>query len=606
MAIARRPNPPGSTGQNPPQWDAAPRVALVSKEQDGGELRQAVESEGMIVRIVTDLNEVSEIAKWQPHIVVLDVVEVNPELSPFMSRVRSQHRCACVVVVAESSGEALTLAAECNADAVLVRPIDPVSLRRSLLQEARSTKGPTQVQVQLPALVVGSTPQMREVWRFVLRAAQSTSSVVITGETGVGKEVIARALHRFSSRKSGPFVAVNCAALPETLMESELFGYEKGAFTGATAQHKGRFELADGGTLFLDEIGDLPLGVQVKLLRVLQEQTFERLGGTESISVDVRVIAATHRRLEEEVERGRFRADLFYRLNVLSTEVPPLRERTADILGLWEHFVDVAAQQERRRAPVSTAAVQRMLLRHDWPGNIRELHNVVQHAMAVSTGDRIVPADLPAYLSKPTRAAVTPESSRLVGRTMKEIERAAILETYEALGTVKATAEMLGISERKIHYRLKSYRADTEPAQPSAVERANIEPERGRARVLLAEDDDELRWLLTDVLKAEGHEVVAVSDGSALLAHLGSSLLVGRRGAPPDIIITDIRMPGASGLQVLEKVRAKSGDLPVVLITAFGDSDTKKQAESLGATALLDKPLDIDQLQKVVRGSVVH
>jgi DNA-binding NtrC family response regulator len=321
----------------------------------------------------------------------------------------------------------------------------------------------------------------------------------------------------------------------------------------------------------------------------------------------VRVIAATHRRLEEEVERGRFRADLFYRLNVLSTEVPPLRERTADILGLWDHFIEVAAHTERRRAPASTAAVQRMLLKHDWPGNIRELHNVVQHAMAVSTGDRVLPADLPAYLSKPPRAAhAVPESSRLVGRTMKEIERTAILETYEALGTVKATAEMLGISERKIHYRLKGYRRDTEPAQVAAVERANPDADRGRARVLLAEDDDELRWLLTDVLKAEGHEVVAVSDGSALLAHLQPTLNNKERRGAPDIIITDIRMPGASGLQVLEKVRARSGDLPVVLITAFGDADTKKQAESLGATALLNKPLDIDQLQKVVRGSVVH
>src|ERR1043166_4485524 len=250
MALLKK---PGSNA--PAEWDSAPRMALVSREQDGGELRAAIETEGMIVRVVSDLLEPQEVARWQPHVVVLDVVEPNPELATFMSRVRQQHRCACVVVVAESSGESLTLAAECNADAVLVRPIDAVSLRRSLLQEARSAKASSSVvQVQLPALVVGSTPQMREVWRFVLRAAQSTSSVVITGETGVGKEVIARALHRFSSRRSGPFVAVNCAALPETLMESELFGYEKGAFTGATAQHKGRFELADGGTLFLDEI----------------------------------------------------------------------------------------------------------------------------------------------------------------------------------------------------------------------------------------------------------------------------------------------------------------------------------------------------------------
>ena len=583
------------------------RVLILSRGRDSADLIAALEAEGIAVRAVREGVDEEEVARWAANILVLDVDEPTTEIVGLSARLRAGRRCPCVLVVGESTGESLTAAAQCNADALLVRPIDQVSLRRVLVQELRTVRSNANVPVQLPALVVGSTPQMREVWRFVLRAAQSSSSVVITGETGVGKEVIARGLHRFSARRTQPFVAVNCAALPETLMESELFGYEKGAFTGAGNQHKGRFELADGGTLFLDEIGDLPLGVQVKLLRVLQEQTFERLGGTESIKVDVRVIAATHRRLDEEVERGRFRADLFYRLNVLSTEVPPLRERTADILGLWDHFVDMSAQGERRRPPQSSPAVRRLLLRHDWPGNIRELHNVVQHAMAVSTGERIMPADLPAYLSKQTRPDV-PDGNKLVGRTMKEIERAAILETYQALGTVKATAEMLGISERKIHYRLKGYRADSAPAEKSAVERAAVPvPERGRARILLAEDDDELRWLLTDMLKAEGHEVVAVSDGTALLAHLNPSLLKGVNGETPDIIITDVRMPGASGLQVLERVRARAGGaIPVVLITAFADADTRAQAETLGATALLNKPLDIDRLQKMVRGAVVH
>jgi DNA-binding NtrC family response regulator len=415
---------------------------------------------------------------------------------------------------------------------------------------------------------------------------------------------VARALHRFSARRDGPFVAVNCAALPETLLESELFGHEKGAYTGAATQHKGRFELAHQGTLFLDEIGDLPLALQVKLLRVLQERSFERLGGTESISVDVRVIAATHKDLTEELEHDRFRADLFYRLSVLSIHVPPLRTRKSDVLGLWEHFVAEGTSREHRAPLKTSAAAQCVLLRHQWPGNIRELQNVAEHALTVALGDTIGTADLPEYLAEHSSR---PDPRRsLAGLTMKEVERLSILDTYEALGTVKASAEALGISERKIHYRLKEYRKGVRgtgrrrrKTRPST--QTPIAP-RPTVRILLAEDDDEVRWALAEFLRTEGYEVVAVPDGKALLEHLGSAMLLEQRDAPPDIIITDVRMPGLTGMQLLESVRNRGWTTPVVLISAFGDDETRRKADGLGATAFLDKPIDVGRLHRIIGG----
>jgi DNA-binding NtrC family response regulator len=447
---------------------------------------------------------------------------------------------------------------------------------------------------------------MREAWRLVLLASQSTSTVLVTGETGVGKEVAARTLHRFSARRSRPFVAVNCAALPETLLESELFGHEKGAFTGAAARHTGRFELADGGTLFLDEIGDLPLPLQVKLLRVLQERTFERVGGREPVAVDVRVIAATHRDLDEEVRRGRFRADLYYRLDVVTIHVPPLRDRKADVLDLWARFLDEAATRDGIPPLSTSGAVRRLLLAHSFPGNVRELHNAAQHALAIARASRILPADLPAGLTG--RAAHTPERTNLVGLTLKDVERAAILETYEAVGTVRAAAEMLGISQRKIHYRLREYRrtgADaTHGSVASAVAERAVADGPLRARVLLAEDDDDLRWALAECIRSEGYEVLAVADGRGVLERLGAAMLLERRELPVDVIVTDLRMPGLTGMQLLESVRNGRYRIPVVVITAFADDQTRHEAEALGAAAFLEKPVDVAALQRALRQAV--
>ncbi len=504
-----------------------------------------------------------------------------------------------VLAIGEPTGETLSLADRSGVDAVVCGRPDPVSVARiaaSFSARPEQTKGGGVS--RLPPTVVSDSPAMVEVLRLALLAAPTESSVVIQGETGVGKEVVARTLHRFSPRRGAPFVAVNCAALSETLLHSELFGHEKGSFTGAAARHRGRFELADGGTLFLDEVGDLPASVQVSLLRVLQEKEFERVGGTEAVKVDVRVVAATHRDLEEEVRRGRFRADLYYRLNVLSLRVPPLRERFADVIALWVHFLKSGASEAGRAVPATSTAAERLLLRHDWPGNVREIHNAAQHALTMSTGDRIMPADLPSpiYESQPLEAI-----GRLTGLTLQEVERAAILQTYEALGTVKAAANALCISERKIHYRLKEYRHD-HPIDTFESETAGGTP--SSIRVLLAEDDDDLRWALTDFLREEGFEVVAVPDGRAVLERLGAAVLLERRNTPADIIVTDLRMPGLDGMQILESVRARGWSMPVVLMTAFADERLRKRALALGADAFLSKPVDVDTFQNTLRSLV--
>jgi DNA-binding NtrC family response regulator len=606
-------NTPGktTTATSQPATPSA-RVLVVADTPDAGELRAAIEAAGFSVRGVRDPADAPPVAAdWHPQVVLIDAGLTEPGPGELIARIKERHRCACVLLAPSATGEFVTLGHRSAADVVLVKPLNPVGLRRIIAQDAGSPASSRAHAhaLELPSVVVGSSAEMREAWRLAMAAAQTNSSVLITGETGTGKEVVARALHRFSSRRAGPFVAINCAALPENLLESELFGHEKGAFTGAAAQRKGRFELADGGTLFLDEIGDLSLGLQVKLLRVLQERSFERLGGTQSVSVDVRIVAATHRDLEEDVKHGRFRADLFYRLNVLCIRVPPLRKRPSDVIGLWEHFIQDGARRENRPAPETSPEVQRVLMRHAWPGNVRELHNVAQNVLALATGDRIMPDDLP--------SALRPEADRpvpfngLLGLTLREIESSVIVQTYDALGTVRATAQVLGISPRKIHYRLKEFRKQARVRDHALLlrEQGLDSAERARLmqlRVLLAEDDDDLRWALSDLLKTDGYDVVAVADGRALLEHLGAAMLLEQRDAPPDLIISDIRMPGMTGMQLLECVRNRGWSTPVVLISAFGDDDTRQKAQQLGATAFLGKPIDMNELQTVIQRVVAH
>jgi transcriptional regulator with GAF, ATPase, and Fis domain len=278
------------------------------------------------------------------------------------------------------------------------------------------------------------------------RVAPTSATVLITGESGTGKEVIARCIHANSPRGQKVFVAVNCAALSPTLIESELFGHERGAFTGAVGQHLGRFERAHGGTLFLDEIGELDGNLQAKLLRVLQERTFERVGGTRQLTVDVRVIAATNRNLKQQVAEGKFREDLYYRLNLFPIEVPPLRERRPDIVKLARFFLERAARNLGKAGLALTAEAERVLVEYDWPGNVRELENTMER-VTILCDEVVEPDDLPVSSAGPAHPVL-----------FKDIERQAIEDALRAnQGNRTRTARQLGISLRTLQYRLKEY-----------------------------------------------------------------------------------------------------------------------------------------------------
>jgi len=306
--------------------------------------------------------------------------------------------------------------------------------------------------------IIGKSPAMTRVFDIVKKVASTKASVLITGESGVGKELIANALHNLSPRKDKPFIKVHCAALAETLLESELFGHEKGSFTGAVSRKRGRFELAHGGTIFLDEIGEIDQSVQIKLLRVLQEKKFERVGGEEVIEVDVRVITATNRDLEREIAEGRFREDLFYRLNVVRIHVPPLRERKDDIPMMIASFVKEFAEENGKRIEGIDPKARSALYAYDWPGNVRQLRNCVESAVVMSSSPVITLDDLPPSI-RPGEEA--PSIHIPVGATMAEAERQVIMQTLSAnAGNKTKTAEVLGIGRKTLHRKLDEYGAD--------------------------------------------------------------------------------------------------------------------------------------------------
>jgi two-component system NtrC family response regulator len=311
--------------------------------------------------------------------------------------------------------------------------------------------------------IIGASQSMRHIFDLIRTVAPTKSTVLITGESGTGKELIARAVHQLSPRKDNAFVAVNCAALPETLLESELFGHEKGAFTGATSARRGRFQLAHQGTLFLDEVGDIPLGIQIKLLRVLQERTFERLGGTTSHQVDVRILAATNQELKAAVTEGSFREDLYYRLNVVAVEVPPLRDRVEDIPLLAAHFVEKFGRETGKSQLTVEPATIEALQKHSFPGNVRELENVIERAVILCRGDAIRPADLPADLGQPPAHGLDLDQVELppgvgLNQTLEEIERKFIVTALRQAGGVQAqAAEALGLTKQTLYAKMKKF-----------------------------------------------------------------------------------------------------------------------------------------------------
>ncbi|MBO4532654.1 MAG: sigma-54-dependent Fis family transcriptional regulator [Treponema sp.] len=365
-----------------------------------------------------------------------------------------------IVLTGHGSIEDATAAIKAGAYDFLTKPLDLDHLN---LIVKNALKGREQQQIisdlqkkikegSSPDQMIGKSAELNRVRSLIQKAAPSKANVLITGESGVGKELVAKSIHDQSSRKDKPFVIVHCAALSETLLESELFGYEKGAFTGADTQHKGRFEVADGGTIFLDEIGEINQATQIKLLRVIQEKAFERVGGTQRINVDVRIVAATNRNLEEEVKNGKFREDLFYRLNVVRIPLPPLRERKDDIPLLLHAFLrEFNIENEKNIAGFDNRA-KAAIMKYSWPGNIRELRNCVESAVVMCTGDEIKIDDLPASVREKGEEKLI---SIPIGMSLDEAELVIIQENLAACnGNKTKCAELLGIGRKTLHRKL--------------------------------------------------------------------------------------------------------------------------------------------------------
>jgi DNA-binding NtrC family response regulator len=467
---------------------SAARILVVDDEKNAREaLARILREDGFDVATAGDAEQaVEEVTRFAPDVLITDVKMPGVSGISLMGRARElSPELMVIVVTAFGTVEDAVQAMKLGAETYLPKPVNLDALKavlekalekRKLLQETRLLREQVREKYKFEN-IVGNGPEMMAVFSTIERVAPSRASVLIEGESGTGKELVAAAIHQRSARANAPFVKLNCAALAETLLESELFGHERGAFTGAIARREGRFKQAAGGTLFMDEVSEIPFSTQVKLLRFLQEREFERVGGNETIKVDVRVIAATNRDLKQCVTEGKFREDLFYRLNVIAIELPPLRKRRADIPLLVRHFVDkYAKMNEKAVAEVSEAAMLR-LVSYPWPGNVRELENVIERAV-VLTGDRTIgEMHLPPYL----RGAHDPTDSGswfVPGTTLGELERIAIMRTLTfTKGSTSRAAELLGISPRTIQYRLKEYReakttettGATAPVAPVAI-----------------------------------------------------------------------------------------------------------------------------------------
>ena len=372
-----------------------------------------------------------------------------------------------IIMTAYGSVESATEAMKLGAVDYITKPIDLRQLqlmirntleRKLLVSENRQLRQQLSERFSFEGIVSQSTA-MSQVLNIAGRVASSNAPVLITGETGTGKELVAKAVHFAGSRREKPFVAVNCAALSENLLESELFGHEKGAFTGADRQRKGRFETAEGGTLFLDEVGEIPLALQVKLLRVLQEKTYERVGSSHPIPTNVRIVAATNRDLEAMVREGKFREDLFYRLNVVAIRIPPLRERREDIPPLIDAFIERFASENSKKITGISREAMDLLMKHSYPGNVRELENIMQQSIVLCRGEMLVSEDLPLRVHEPFSEKISlMEMEGTFTEKVEAFEKSLILAALQSAGNVQTRAsEQLGIGERHLRYKLKKY-----------------------------------------------------------------------------------------------------------------------------------------------------
>jgi DNA-binding NtrC family response regulator len=431
-------------------------------------LAELLREEGYDVEMAADaFKALGKFDDFGPHLLLTDLKMPGMDGIELMQKVHDRDGdCAVVVMTAFGAVDTAVNAMRLGALDYLTKPLNFDELvivveraleQRKLKTEAGAMRQRLSERYRLDN-IVGDSPAMQQVYKIVEQVAPSRATVLLQGQSGTGKELVAAALHERSERARGPFIKLHCAALAETLLESELFGHEKGAFTGAITRRDGRFQMADGGTLFLDEVGEISPSVQVKLLRFLQEHEFERVGGGQTIKVDVRVIAATNKDLAAEVKVGRFREDLFYRLNVVTIDMPSMCERPGDIPLLADHFLRKYAKENAKSVGSFSRAALDALLAHDWPGNVRELENAVERAVVMSRGDTIELEHLPAALQRVSHAAPS-GAPQIPGSTLADIERYAILQTLEQTGgSTSKAADVLGISVRKIQYKLQEYR----------------------------------------------------------------------------------------------------------------------------------------------------
>lgn len=448
-----------------------PSLLIVDDERNTREGLARAMRDRFEVRTADGGNQALEAISASPADVVLSDIRM-PDMDGLTLMRRMLARTPQPVVILMTAYGSIEAAVEAMKEGAYDFLTKPVSLdrleillrraldERSLADENRRLKERLDAQYGMEH-ITGQSSAMREIFETIRQVAPARTTVLIEGESGTGKELVAQALHQLSPRARGPFVAVHCASLSPTLLESELFGHERGAFTGATERRIGRFEMADGGTLFLDEIGEIDASVQVKILRVLEERRFERVGGREPVDVDVRLLAATNRHLAGMVQDGKFREDLFFRLNVVTLTLPPLRDRTGDLPLLVSRFLKEFAEENQRPPITVSPDVLEAMSAYAWPGNVRELRNVVERMVVMARGDRLTVRDLPAVVRAsapaPTALSGSGRSAAIPG-TMDDMERMMIRRTLEAhQGNRMAAAAALGISRRTLHRKLNEF-----------------------------------------------------------------------------------------------------------------------------------------------------
>ncbi len=453
------------------------RILVVDDEANARTaLAELLAQEGYVTEMAPDGNRALDlIPAFEPDVILTDLKMPGLDGIGLLERgAKLAPHATFLVMTAFGTIDTAVEAIKKGADNYLTKPLDldaVTALVMRALEKSRLKREAIDLRNQLHERfafdqILGSHPAMQRVMKMVAQVAPSRTTVLVSGESGTGKELIGAAIHHNSPRRDRPFVRLNCAALAESLLESELFGHERGAFTGATARREGRFEQAQRGTLFLDEVSEIPPGTQVKLLRFLQEREFERVGGNETLEVDVRIVAATNQPLKELVAAGRFREDLYYRLNVVQIDVPPLRERRSDVPVLAQHFLSRFARENERKVRGFTPDALRALMVCPWPGNVRELENAIERAVVLSTGSLIDATDLPGAneASERERGAFVP------GTTLAQLERIAITKTLESVGgSTRRAAQLLGVSRRKIQYRLKEWGLTADDAASSSV-----------------------------------------------------------------------------------------------------------------------------------------